>query len=151
MRAADLLRAEDLVARLRSRGLRFVTVSISSTLLTLALVWWFVGALGWAGGRANFVAVCVSSVPSYLATRHWVWGMVRGNHSFRGEVLPYWGMSLLGLALSTVLAWLAYRVYPQAWAVSAANIAGFGALWVVRFLVFDRYLFRPVERVPLRA
>ena len=118
-------------------------------MLTLALVWWFIGRLGWAGGQANFVAVCLSSIPSYLATRHWVWGMTRGNHSFRGEILPFWGMSFAGLVLSTVLAWLAYRLFPHAWAVSLANVAGFGALWLVRFVVFDRYLFTGTERVPL--
>lgn len=121
--------------------LRFAGVSLMGTVGTQALLWVLIEHWSWRGAPANVVAVSLMSLPSYWANRHWVWDRQRGQHSFRGEVVPYWGMSFAGLVLSTLFAWLAYRYVPHAWAVSAANLAGFGALWIVKFALFDRYVF----------
>jgi putative flippase GtrA len=92
------------------------------------------------------VTVSVTSVMSYGLNRAWVWGH-RDAHSLRGEVLPYWGMVFAGLVVSTVLAALAYRFLAAAgWAVSLANLAGFGLLWGLKFLLLDRYVFHPSRR-----
>ncbi len=124
-----------------SRLLRFAGVSLVGTLATQALLWLLVGRWNWQGAPANLAAVSLVSLPGYLANRHWVWDRKRGQHSFRGEVAPYWAMSFSGLFLSTVFAWLAYRVTPHAWAVSVANLSGFGVLWLAKFHLFDRFIF----------
>ncbi len=120
---------------------RFASVSLLGTLTTQLVLWLLVGRWNWHGAPANLFSVSMVSVPSYLANRHWVWERKRGQHSLRGEVLPYWTMAFAGLLLSTILAWLAYRSFPHAWAVSAANLAGFGVLWFGKFLLFDRFIF----------
>jgi putative flippase GtrA len=124
-----------------SRLLRFAGVSLTGTIATHSMLWLMVWRWDWHGAPANLAAVSVVSVPGYLANRHWVWERDRGQHSFRGEVAPYWAMTLSGLVLSTVFAWLAYRVTPHAWAVSVANLAGFGVLWLAKFHLFDRFIF----------
>ena len=130
-------------ASLRQRLARFASVSFGATLATQAILWLLVAVWRWHGAPANLVAVSAVSVPAYLANRHWVWERDRGQHSLRGEVLPYWSMSLAGLILSTLFAWLAYRATPHAWAVSLANLAGFGVLWFAKFRIFDRFIFGP--------
>jgi putative flippase GtrA len=61
-------------------------------------------------------------------------------------------MTTLGLVLSTVLAWLAYRHLARAgWAVSLANMAGFGMIWGVKYVVLDHVVFHPERRAAQRA
>lgn len=135
------------------RVARFASVSLAGTIGTQTILWDLVGQREWSGGPANFAAVSVVSVPAYFANRHWVWQRRRGQHSLRSEIVPYWVMAFSGLALSTLFAWLTYRVIPHAWAVSLANMAGFGMLWIVKFFVFDRYVFGPavsIEQTPSR-
>jgi putative flippase GtrA len=129
-----------IVLRFRGKALRFATVSVCCTLLTQALLFVFVDGWGWNGATSNVVAVCIASIPGYLGNRAWVWGK-RGDHSVSREALPYWAMNIAGLVLSTIFAAIAYRIYDAGWAVSVANMAGFGTLWVAKFLVLDEYLF----------
>ena len=121
---------------------RFAGVSLLGTLITQILLFVLVDGFGWAGVPANVVAVVVSTVPAYFLNRAWVWGH-EGQHSLHRQVLPYWGLSLAGLLISTFFAWLAYRAVHRGWAVSLANLGGFGLLWVVKYRVLDRYLFHP--------
>jgi putative flippase GtrA len=134
-------RREGLFQWRMDRLLRFAGVSLLGTVGTQMLLWLLIEHWGWRGAPANLSAVSAMSLPSYWANRHWVWNRQRGQHSLRGEVLPYWGMAFAGLVLSTVFAWLAYRSFPHAWAVSVANLAGFGVLWVGKFALFDRFIF----------
>ena len=61
--------------------------------------------------------------------------------------MAFWLANLAGLALSTLFVLLADAVSDSAWLVNAANLAGFGVLWVAKFLFFDEYLFK--EQAPL--
>ena len=124
-------------------------MSLISTFIAQVLIWWFVGGLGWSGSRANIAAVCISSLPSYYMTRHWVWGRERGSHSWRYEVMPFWAMSIAGLIISSLLVKAVDRYYHHAWAISMANMFGFKLLWFLRFFLLDRYLFNDVDRLPL--
>jgi putative flippase GtrA len=127
--------------RFRGKGARYLAISVFSTAITQVLIFLFVDGFGWHGAVANVAAVCISSVPSYLLNRRWVWRKV-GAHSLSREVAPFWLMNLLGLALSTIFAAIAYHIWGTGLAVSLANMAGFGVLWIAKFLVLDTYLFR---------
>jgi putative flippase GtrA len=115
-------------------------------LATLAVA---TAGLGIAAWVANVVAVCVATFPSYTLNRRWTWG-VTGTSDFRRQVVPFWGLAVAGLLLST----LAVEVtdasglagaMPTAWlatgAVLAAHLGGWAVLWVVQFVVLDRLLF----------
>jgi putative flippase GtrA len=127
---------------------RCMSVSVGTTLLSAAvLVALSIGA-GVPAGMSNVIAVCCGIVPSYLANRHWVWGRT-GRSDVVREVAPFWALSLAGLAISTI-AVARVAALSASWSSSAraialpsANLAVFGALWVVQFVLLDRVLFRP--------
>ena len=119
---------------------RFAGVSLLGTVLTQVMLFVLVDGFGWSGVPANITAVVVSTVPSFFLNKAWVWSH-DSKHSLHRQVLPYWGLSLAGLVLSTFFAWLAYRAVRSGWAVSLANLGGFGLLWLVKFRVLDLYLF----------
>ena len=61
--------------------------------------------------------------------------------------MPFWALSLTGLAVSTVaVARVAaltreWSTAVRAVALPVANVSVFGALWVVQFVLLDRVLF----------
>ena len=93
---------------------------------------------------SNVAATAISTVPVYLINRYWVWQKKTGN-SLHREILPFWGMTFCGLALSSLLVAIVDDRTDNALAISVANLAGFGALWFVKFLVLDRILFKHHE------
>lgn len=109
-----------------------------STLLFCFLV------LGFSAAISNVIAVTIGAIPNYLINRAWTFDK-QGTHSFTREVLPFWSMAFLGLLLSTfTVAWAADRFDDSAIAVSIANTAAFGVLWVAKYFVLDRVLFAPI-------
>ena len=91
----------------------------------------------WGGGAANVFAACVSAVPGYFLSRAWVWQR-SGTHSWRAEVLPFWGIALAGLVVSSLMAEGADRVFKSALAVAIASLVGYLIVWVVKFFLLDR-------------
>jgi putative flippase GtrA len=136
-------------------------VSLVATSTSLAVLGVLVSATSIPAGFANVVATAIGAVPSFELNRRWVWRRT-GPRSVRSEVVPFWLLSLAGLALSTLTVSLA-----ASWAGSAgldgtartlaielANLTAWGALWVAQFVVLDRFLFHaaPVPtptRIPL--
>ncbi len=98
---------------------------------------------------ANVIATAVGTVPSFELNRRWVWRKT-GKRSLGGEVAPFWVLSFAGLAVSTVAVsvaatWAAHAGVGAAMrtlVIEAANVAAFGSLWIVQFLILDRILFR---------
>lgn len=118
-------------------ALRYVAVSVLNVvnhqiLLNIANSGW-----GWSGGIANVFAAVIAAIPAYLLTRYWVWN-VRGSHSVRAEIVPFWALSLAGLALSSGLAEGADRVFGAGIAVATASMIGYFVVWIGKFLILDR-------------
>ena len=83
------------------RVVRCLCVSVGTTVLSAAVLVALALGFGVSAGVANVVAVCCGIVPSYVANRRWVWNRP-GHGSLAREVLPFWALSLTGLAVSTV-------------------------------------------------
>ena len=119
---------------------RYGAVSLVATPIGLGLLTLFHNGFGWNASLSNFLAVSISSIPSYSLNRRWVWKQ-DGEVSMRHEVLPFWLMALLGLAVSTIfVAWVETN-YDFPLAAQLANLASFGVLWIVKFFILDRWLF----------
>lgn len=125
---------------------RCLCVSFASTLLSAIVLVVLAVLFGVAASTANVIAVICGIGPSYVANRHWVWRN-NGRGSWRREVLPFWVMSLAGLALSTLFvsvvaaATNTWSASTRSLALPFANASAFGALWVVQFLLLDRVIF----------
>jgi putative flippase GtrA len=121
------------------------TTALSATVLVLLAVIGHVPA-----GTANVVAVCCGIVPSYIFNRRFVWRR-HDHHSVPREIVPFWALSLAGLAASTVaVARVAsltadWSRSMRAVALPAANLSVFGVLWLVQFVILDRVIFRDRE------
>jgi putative flippase GtrA len=136
--------ARGLVERFRGKFWKFAGVSLFGTVMSQVLIWWLHGGRGLSGVEANIIAVCVTAVPAFLLNKRWVWSHT-GAHSVDKEMLPFWLLSMAGLVLSTLFVWIATAWVDASWMVSAANLAGFGVLWVLKFWMLDRFLFGQVS------
>jgi putative flippase GtrA len=141
----------DVTTGLRSRHgrklVRFAAVSVFNVVLGQAILLGTQLLLDWPAVTANVVSVCVGAVPAYLLSRYWVWEK-RGRNRVLSEIVPFWSLALIGFVISTAAVW-----YVDArWAVpplmvNLTNLAAFGMLWLTKFFVLDRILFR-TEEVP---
>ena len=129
------------------RLFRYGSVSVVSTVIGLSLLGLFVGVLRWPATWSNVVAVGIATVPSFELNRRWVWAQ-DGPRSILRQALPYFLLSFAGLVISTIAVRLASgatinstRLVHTA-AVEMANIAAYGSLWIVQFVLCDRILFR---------
>lgn len=108
------------------------------------VLWLCFGPLGWSAIPANLASVTAGSVPNYLINRHWTWHQT-GRNRLWGEVVPFWVMSALGMLASMFAVSYAERRWDTTFAVAVAQLSGFGALWVAKFLVLDRIMWRIVH------
>jgi putative flippase GtrA len=130
------------------KGGRFVLVSGFNVLCGQTLLIVALSGFGWTEVWANVFAVGLSAVPAYILTRYWVWEK-RGKNHFLKEVVPFWSLALIGLALSTLAAYGA-QSYSEANDFTGAqsqvllnlsNLCSFGIVWVAKFFILDRILF----------
>ena len=127
---------------------RYAAVSVIATSVSLCVLGALVATRAVPAVWANVIATAVGTVPSFELNRRWVWKK-RGRRSVMAEIGPFCVLSFAGLALSTLAVGAA-----ASWAASAgvgdtvrtlvvegANVAAFGSLWVLQFLLLDRVLF----------
>jgi putative flippase GtrA len=142
----------DLLDRLTGgRGIlavKYSMVSVIGVTLTQAQLVVFVELLELNPTRSNVAAVMITAVPVFFLNKRWVWN-VDGRVSLRREILPFWVFTAAGLALSTWLVSIVEDRSDSTLLVMAASIAGFGILWVAKFLFLDQIMFgrREVDEV----
>ena len=137
--------AERAVEVLRERwplGYRLLRYSAASCILapmTLVPLYVLHSVAGWEAWRANLLAVSIGAVPAYLINRYWVWGR-SGRNRLWGEVAPFWVITVIGAAASTLAVDGASR-WGNSWLVVLVNFGTYAVLWLVKFFVLDRYLW----------
>jgi putative flippase GtrA len=137
-----------LLSELGQKGLKYVAVSALSITVTEAVLAFAFGVLGWRARVANLVAFVSGGIPAYVLNRRWTWRKTGRSHLTR-EVLPFWALAFIGLALSTLAVGFAEDAAPeltdsrsrQTVLVMAASLAAYGAVWTGKFIAFDRLLF----------
>lgn len=126
-------------------AVKYSAVSVIGVTITQVLLVVYVGILDWHPVVANVSAVSLTAIPVFFLNKRWVWNH-DGKISFRREVLPFWMFTLAGLVLSTGLVALAHSLSESQLLVMAANLGGFGVLWVAKFLFLDQIMFGHSER-----
>ena len=142
MPAVAALLEKPLVGKL----IRYSMTSVVGVVLGQSLLQFFLQIIDWSAVPSNVAATAISTGPVYLINRYWVWKKKSGN-SLRREVMPFWGMSFLGLSFSTLFVFLVENRTESPLAISVANLAGFGVVWIAKFFVLDKFLFAP-DQVP---
>lgn len=134
----DALRREYL-----AKGLRYLAVSAFNVVFGQTLLFGFQTIGGFEPVAANMAAVSISAVPAYLLSRYWVWN-VSGKSNWLTEIAPFWGLTVLGFALSTLAVQGVTAYYdgdPPPLLVNITNLAAFGVIWVAKFVILDKWLF----------
>jgi putative flippase GtrA len=122
-------------------AVKYSMVSAVGVTITQAMLFFFVEVLGNDPTWSNVTAVSIAAVPVFMLNKRWVW-LRDGKVSFRNEVLPFWAFTLAGLLLSTGFVSLAKGLSDSTLVVMAASLAGFGVLWVAKFLFLDQVMFK---------
>jgi len=101
--------------------------------------------------RASLLSAAILTLPNFLANKYLVWKLSSKNN-LRTQVLVFWVGAMLGVSLATGFTYLVEQMtldsspLVQSVAVFFAQLAGFGVVWVGRYLVLDRWLFKVVHR-----
>ncbi|SRR6266536_1020537 len=131
----------------RSKLLLWARYSASSVVATVisqvafALCYWF----GTAPLVATLVAWFAGAVPNYVLNR-WAWG---GSGRARRELLPYAIIVVTTAAAAALVTTATDHVVrasidSHAWQtvlVSGSYLATYGVLFILKFVLFDRYVF----------
>ncbi len=155
------MRRSDLLALVRSpqgkKMLRYSATSVICVVLSASILAVLVGVFYWDAPTANVTTCAITTVPSYVLNRKWAWGKSGRSHLLR-EIVPFWVMAFIGLALSTVASaaaqsysnhhHLSHIVHTAL--VDFAVIGSFGVLWIGKFLIINKYLFanQPEDLAP---
>jgi putative flippase GtrA len=136
---------------LRSRRLllwfRYTAGSIVAGVISQA-VFVVCYALGSLPAVASITAFVAGAVPNYLLNRRWAWRN-SGRADVVRETLPYAvivvATALAAAAVTSVAdAWVRTSVDDRGWQialVAAAFLATYGAMFVLKFVLFDRLVF----------
>jgi len=128
---------------------RCASVSIVTTVISFTVIIVARAVFGIVAALANVIATSIATVPSYSLNRRWTWGRTDRSNPWR-EVLPFWILAFCGLALSTLTVgladtWAAHLHLSSSVhtaAILAGNLAGYGVLWILQFVLLDRVLFK---------
>ena len=139
---------------------RYTMVSVISTIVSVGTLAIIYGALRlWSEVPSTVAANMVATIPSYYLNRNWAWGKSGRSHVTR-EVLPFWAMAVSGIVFSIFTASEARHVsemhhlhhFGRTVLVLGANLAAFGILWVLKFLVFNKlFHVHPVDDIELEG
>jgi len=126
--------------------IRYTAVSAISALTSLVILTIVYGVFRlWSEVISTLFSNVMAGFPSYFLNRKWVWKKGGRSHLWR-EILPFWVMSLTGIGFALFTASLVQQFanthhlhhLARTVLVVGANIAAFGTLWVLKFIILNR-------------
>ncbi|MFZ4585230.1 MAG: GtrA family protein [Acidimicrobiia bacterium] len=97
---------------------------------------------------ASIASAAVLTLPNFFANKRFVW-RDSNRENLRTQVLVFWVAAMLGVTLATLLTFFVEQAVHNAkpgWieplAVFGAQLVGFGVIWVGRYVILDRWLFK---------
>jgi len=119
---------------------RFVIASAGTFVTGQLILYWLHSIVGMAPVTANITSTIANTTLVLAASRRWVWG-VNGAVNVRRELVPFAAIAAAGLLISTILVAVVANLIGEGLWVNAANMSGFALLWVLRFVLIDRYIY----------
>ncbi|WP_277950742.1 GtrA family protein [Mycobacterium paragordonae] len=96
---------------------------------------------------ASVLAASIATVPNFLANRCLVWRVASRDQVHRQAVV-FWLAVMAGVTLATVFTYFVEKhvdgqvTLVRGAAVLSAQLLGFGLVWIGRFVMLDRWLFK---------
>jgi hypothetical protein len=86
------------------------------------------------------------TLPSYAMSRYWIWSEADRHRPVR-QVISYWTISIVSLVASSAATGAAAANGPNGRAahlvaVAVAYIGTYGFLWIAKFVVYQKAIFR---------
>ncbi|MAJ88913.1 MAG: hypothetical protein CL416_04850 [Acidimicrobiaceae bacterium] len=138
---STLRRSRLFIADHGEKIMRYCGVSVINVLVGQGVLAFCLIVMEFGGVASQIISVMVSAIPAYFLSRQWVWKQ-DGEVSFRNEVLPFWGMALVGLALAVTCIAAMERVTDQPPVLMATSLGAFGVVWVAKYVILDRVMWR---------
>ena len=139
----ELLESDATRKKLRYAGVSVVFVPVGQIVIQLLARFVFHGSFT----KASIANAALLTLPNFFANKHFVWRDTN-KENLRTQVVVFWVAAMLGVTFATTLTWLVERAVKgkatwfESGAVFVAQLVGFGLVWVVRFVVLDRWLFK---------
>lgn len=137
---------------------RYAMASVITTIFSLALLGLFYGVFRIASAAwCNLLATAITTIPSYYLNRAWAWGKTGRSHLTR-EIIPFWTIAIISALISTFFVHFAdigaqHLTHSHGiltLVVEATNFVTYAVLWVSKFVLFNKVLFRnDQESVPV--
>jgi putative flippase GtrA len=139
------------------KQVRFASVSAVAIVVNQITLFVCYLLLGWDkkdSVRSLLAAFVLSGFASYVLNRRWVWGR-SGRSSFRREIVPFWGIGLIQLAISVPFVNWAQQEVESVYSnkllrtviFMGLNLVVYGIMWIGKYMIFNKVLFvdKPVE------
>lgn len=119
---------------------RYLAATVLGVAANLTLYLSFVRLFGVYPPVANLMAALLVIGPRFFLNKIWVWRH-RETKRIGFEAAVHTALTVTGLALSTVVAWVLARADAGVVVLAVGNVSAFAVTWVLRFFVSHFYLF----------
>ena len=94
---------------------------------------------------ASISSAAILTIPNFFANKMLVWRNT-SKDNLRTQVIVFWVAAMLGVTFATGLTYLVdFLIESHGWvekvAVFFAQLAGFGIVWLGRYVILDRWIF----------
>jgi putative flippase GtrA len=102
---------------------------------------------------ASLLAAAVVTIPNFFANKHYVWRLT-SRENLNRHLLVFWIAMMLGVSLATLFTHLVEIVMDgqtqpiRGASVFAAQLLGYGIVWLGRFFQLNHRLFKVAEAIP---
>ncbi|MEI2639212.1 MAG: GtrA family protein [Microthrixaceae bacterium] len=147
-------RSEEGRKQLRYAGVSVVFVPLGQILIQLLGALVFFNQTAGGGKEINWTAASIASaailtVPNFFANKYLVWKET-SKDNMRTQIVVFWVAAMLGVTFATLLTYLVdSMIEGHGWfekvAVFFAQLTGFGIVWLGRYVILDRWIFKVIQ------
>ena len=129
------------------KQLRYVGVSLVFVPVGQILIQVFPLLFNISFTASSLLTSAILTLPNFFANKIFVW-RVTSRDNLRTQVLVFWVAAMLGVSFATGLTYAVERLTSNSStvvvkvSVLVAQLVGFGTVWVFRYLVLDKWLFK---------
>jgi putative flippase GtrA len=103
--------------------------------------------VNWVGASVSSAAIL--TIPNFFANKMLVWKNT-SRDNLRTQIVVFWVAAMLGVSFATGLTFLVdWMIESHGWlekvAVFFAQLAGFGIVWLGRYVILDRWIFKVIH------